>query len=129
MKILISGGTGFIGKNLIKNLLISKNIKILLITRNKKIKFNDSKITYIRNDLKFFGKQNMCSKLKFIILNNADKLTTDAQSALRRIIEEFNKKGWTLVDLKLSPNVLKLATLGLEQMKIDAIKNSYKPKG
>lgn len=52
MKILISGGTGFIGKNLIKNLLLSKNVKILLITRNKKIKFNDSKITYIRNDLK-----------------------------------------------------------------------------
>ena len=40
-------------------------------------------------------------------------------------IEEFNKKGWTLVDLKLSPNVLKMATLGLKQMKIDAIKNSY----
>ena len=43
-------------------------------------------------------------------------------------IEEFNKKGWTLVDLKLSPNVLKKATLGLKQMKIDAINNFYKPK-
>ena len=43
-------------------------------------------------------------------------------------IEEFNKKGWTLVDLKLSPNILKMATLGLKQMKKDAINNSYKPK-
>ena len=63
-------------------------------------------INYIRNDLKFFGKQNMCSKLKFIILNNADKLTTDAQSALRRIIEEFNKKTRFILTVNDSDKIL-----------------------
>ena len=51
-------------------------------------------IRFIRNELKFFAKtniQNNDGKLfKSIILFNADKLTTDAQSALRRCIEQFS---------------------------------------
>lgn len=50
-------------------------------------------IKFIREELKFFAKTNIhnCGKLiKIIILINADKLTIDAQSALRRCIELFS---------------------------------------
>jgi hypothetical protein len=51
-------------------------------------------IRFIREDLKFFAKTNVDLKdgeiFKSVILLNADKLTTDAQSALRRCIELFN---------------------------------------
>jgi DNA polymerase III delta prime subunit len=49
-------------------------------------------IKFIRDELKFFAKINVNSQLfKSIILVNAEKLTTDAQSALRRCIELFSK--------------------------------------
>ncbi len=51
-------------------------------------------IKFIREDLKFFAKTNINSPngnlFKSIILSNADKLTIDAQSALRRCIELFS---------------------------------------
>lgn len=51
-------------------------------------------IKFIREDLKFFAKTNINSNngnlFKSIILSNADKLTIDAQSALRRCIELFS---------------------------------------
>lgn len=51
-------------------------------------------IKFIREDLKFFAKTNIYSNcgdiFKSIILLNADKLTMDAQSALRRCIELFS---------------------------------------
>ena len=51
-------------------------------------------IRFIRDELKFFAKTNINCKngefFKSIILFNADKLTTDAQSALRRCIEKFS---------------------------------------
>jgi len=51
-------------------------------------------IKFIREELKFFAKTqiNFTSDIYFksIILLNADKLTIDAQSALRRCIELFN---------------------------------------
>ena len=54
----------------------------------------DGGIKFIREDIKFFSKTNInCSiknKFKSIILLNADKLTSDAQSALRRCIEIFS---------------------------------------
>ena len=50
-------------------------------------------IKFIRDELKFFSKSNINTKsgivFKSIILLNADKLTIDAQSALRRCIESF----------------------------------------
>ena len=50
-------------------------------------------IKFIRNELKFFAKKHIdfnCGKnFKTIVLLNADKLTIDAQSALRRCIELF----------------------------------------
>ena len=51
-------------------------------------------IKFIREDLKFFAKTHINFKngdfFKSIILSNADKLTIDAQSALRRCIELFS---------------------------------------
>lgn len=51
-------------------------------------------IKFIREDLKFFAKthinSNCGNKFKSIVLLNADKLTIDAQSALRRCIELFS---------------------------------------
>ena len=50
-------------------------------------------IKFIRDELKFFAKTHIDYKggnfFKIIILANADKLTIDAQSALRRSIELF----------------------------------------
>ena len=55
---------------------------------------NNTGIKFIREDLKFFAKTNINSSngnlFKSIILSNADKLTIDAQSALRRCIELFS---------------------------------------
>ena len=51
-------------------------------------------IKFIREELKFFARTNIDLKegniFKSIILLNADKLTIDAQSALRRCIELFS---------------------------------------
>ncbi len=51
-------------------------------------------IRFIRDELKFFAKTNINnyngSLFKSIILFNAGNLTTDAQSALRRCIEQFS---------------------------------------
>ena len=49
-------------------------------------------IQFIREDIKQFAKSHTFSKNKFktILLYNADRLTVDAQSALRRCIEVFS---------------------------------------
>jgi len=51
-------------------------------------------IKFIREELKFFAKSNLQSNsgvtFKTIVLVNADSLTNDAQSALRRCIELFS---------------------------------------
>ena len=69
-------------KDLIKNFVMHVNCAY-----GKGIKF-------IRDELKFFAKTNIqCNggdTFKSVILFNADNLTTDAQSALRRCIELYN---------------------------------------
>ena len=51
-------------------------------------------IRFIRDQLKFFAKRNMQNNygkiFKSIVLSNAENLTNDAQSALRRCIETFS---------------------------------------
>uniref|UniRef100_A0A6C0JDZ4 AAA+ ATPase domain-containing protein n=1 Tax=viral metagenome TaxID=1070528 RepID=A0A6C0JDZ4_9ZZZZ len=50
-------------------------------------------IKFVREELKFFSKSNITSSnitFKTVILSNADSLTIDAQSALRRCIELFS---------------------------------------
>ena len=50
-------------------------------------------IQFIREEIKQFAKSHIFSenKFKIIMLYNADRLTVDAQSALRRCIEVFSK--------------------------------------
>ena len=66
---------------------IKKNVMYVNCAHSKGIRF-------IRDELKFFAKiniQNYNGKyFKSIILFNAEKLTMDAQSALRRCIEQFS---------------------------------------
>jgi len=63
-------------------------------------------IKFIREELKLFAKTNIIStnneKFKVIVLFNGDKLTIDAQSALRRCIELFshNTRFFILVEDK-----------------------------
>lgn len=65
---------------------------------------NQGGIQFIRNELKFFGRSISINKHKTIILQNADKLTHDAQSALRRCIEIYSQttRFILLVDSKKS---------------------------
>lgn len=67
---------------------IKDNVMIVNCAHGKGIKF-------IREELKFFAKTNVHFKsgifFKIIVLINADYLTVDAQSALRRCIEQFSR--------------------------------------
>ena len=95
--IIFNGPSGS-GKSAILNEFIS------LIYDGNKEKINDfvmyvncthgKGIKFIREELKFFAKTHIHSnggdKFKSIVLFNGDKLTTDAQSALRRCIELFS---------------------------------------
>lgn len=67
--------------------MIKTNVMFVNCAHGKGIKF-------IREDLKFFAKSNIQSSsgvlFKSIVLMNADFLTIDAQSALRRCIELFS---------------------------------------
>ena len=66
---------------------VKKYVRYINCAHNKGIRF-------IRDELKFFAKMIIHHKdgniFKSIVLFNADKLTTDAQSALRRCIEQFS---------------------------------------
>ena len=95
--IIFNGPSGS-GKSTILNEFIS------LIYDGNKEKINDfvmyvncthgKGIKFIRDELKFFAKTHINSnggdKFKSIVLFNGDKLTMDAQSALRRCIELFS---------------------------------------
>jgi len=95
--IIFNGSSGS-GKSTIVNNFIS------LIYDNNKDKIKDfvmyvncahgKGIKFIRDELKFFAKTHINSNggdtFKSIVLLNGDKLTMDAQSALRRCIELFS---------------------------------------
>lgn len=95
--ILFHGPTGC-GKRSIVNEIIHKiynNDKEKIKTFVMYVNCSHGKgIKFIREELKFFAKTHINSNggnnFKSIILLNADKLTMDAQSALRRCIELFS---------------------------------------
>jgi len=68
-------------------------------------------IKFIRDELKFFAKTHINSNggdiFKSIILLNADKLTMDAQSALRRCIELFSHNTRFFIIIENKYNLLK----------------------
>ena len=67
-------------------------------------------ISFIRDELKFFAKTNIHKTgdlIKSIILLNADMLTTDAQSALRRCIEKFSHTTRFFIIIKNENGLLK----------------------
>uniref|UniRef100_A0A6C0ER54 AAA+ ATPase domain-containing protein n=1 Tax=viral metagenome TaxID=1070528 RepID=A0A6C0ER54_9ZZZZ len=68
-------------------------------------------IKFIRDELKFFAKTHINSNggdtFKSIILLNADKLTMDAQSALRRCIELFSHNTRFFIIVEDKYNLLK----------------------
>lgn len=95
--IIFHGPTGS-GKRTLVNYFIN------LIYKNKKDQIKEyvmyvdcaqgKGIKFVREELKFFAKSHInISKthiFKTIVMSNADKLTIDAQSALRRCIEVYN---------------------------------------
>lgn len=68
-------------------------------------------IKFVREDLKLFAKTHVNieseNKFKTIILSNADSLTIDAQSALRRCIEQFSHNTRFFVVVKDKCSLLK----------------------
>ena len=68
-------------------------------------------IRFIRDELKFFAKTNIqitdSILFKSIVLFNADKLTVDAQSALRRCIEQFSNNTRFFIIVENKDNLLK----------------------
>jgi len=94
--IIFNGPSGS-GKSTIVNEFISMIYDNNKITINNYVMYvncaHGKGIKFIRDDLKFFAKTHINSNggntFKSIILLNGDKLTMDAQSALRRCIELF----------------------------------------
>ena len=93
-------------------------------------------IKFIRDELKFFAKTHINSNggdiFKSIVLLNADKLTMDAQSALRRCIELFshNTRFFIIVEDKyklLKPILSRFCEIYIsEPIHDDKIINLYK---
>lgn len=108
---------------------IKSNVMFVNCAHGKGIKF-------IREDLKFFAKTNIQSNsgvmFKSIILMNADFLTIDAQSALRRCIELFshNTRFFIIVENKhklLNPILSRFCEIYVpEHMEGNAIMNLHK---
>lgn len=111
--IIFYGDNGSGKKTLLTNFLLkiystqenmNKYTMIVNCAQGKGIKF-------IREELKFFSKTqiNFTEELYFksIVLLNADKLTIDAQSALRRCIELFNHSTRFFITLEDKNKLLK----------------------
>mgnify|MGYP001272443601 CR=1 FL=1 len=93
-------------------------------------------IRFIRDELKFFAKTNLKNKniFKSIILFNASHLTIDAQSALRRCIEEYSHttRFFIVIDNKdklLQPILSRFCIMFIPSPEINGIRtNLFKHK-
>lgn len=95
--VLLCGESGSGKRTLVSSFvsMIYQDNPTLIKSRVMYVNCNHGKgIRFIREDIKFFAKsqynKSEYGNVKLIILYNADKLTTDAQSALRRCIEQFS---------------------------------------
>lgn len=95
--IIFHGASGTGKRTLVANMLsqIYKGIRRNIDTNVLRVNCAHSKgIKYIRDDIKSFARVNIQNSydvpFKSIVLYNADHLTADAQSALRRSIELFS---------------------------------------
>ena len=111
--ILFHGSSGS-GKKTIVNEFINNIYKDKEIIKQHVLWVNCAHgkgIKFIREDLKFFAKCHIHSNngdlFKSIILSNADKLTIDAQSALRRCIELFSHNTRFFIIVEDKYNLLK----------------------
>lgn len=95
--LIFHGSTGCGKRTIVHNFInnIYNNDKELI--RNYVLNVNCAHgkgIKFVREDVKFFAKTNITyesnNNFKSIVLENADSLTSDAQSALRRCIELFS---------------------------------------
>lgn len=127
--ILLYGNSGS-GKKTIINNFLKKIYKNNEDTKKYILKINCGDgmgIKLIREELKFFGKIVIeKNKLKMIILYNGDKLTCDAQCALRRCIEIYSKNTRFIVILQDKNKLLKPLISRFCEIFIPNTKNYYK---
>ena len=102
--IIFHGASGTGKKTIVHNFLckIYENDKTKMKTNIMFVNCSHGKgIKFIREELKFFAKFNIQSNngvlFKSIVLLNADYLTIDAQSALRRCIELFSNTRFFII--------------------------------
>ena len=128
--IIFHGDSGS-GKRTIVNNFINKIYSFNNLTKNNVLWVNCAHgkgIKFIREELKFFSRCHIDNKngnnFRIIVLDNAEKLTIDAQSALRRCIELFSHscRFFMIVEDKynlLKPILSRFAEIYVPQPMID----------
>jgi DNA polymerase III delta prime subunit len=111
--ILFYGNSGT-GKSTLLHYVLDKFYKSRAVIKKYVMYINCSHykgIKFIRDDLKYFAKTHISNHesnyFKSIVLFNAENLTVDAQSALRRCIEVFNHNTRFFVIVKDKEKLLK----------------------
>jgi DNA polymerase III delta prime subunit len=136
------------GKKMILKKFINEIYKDISIIEKKEYIMNvncahSKGIKFIRNELKFFAKTHMNENknnfIKSIILINAEYLTMDAQSALRRCIELFSKNTRFFIVIENKEKLLKpilsrfcdfyftRPIIGNKEMSLHNMKQLYQP--
>lgn len=126
--LLIYGDSGVGKKQIVKDFL-NKIYK----TQEEKLKYilninccEGTGIKLIREDLKFFGKKIVNNNIfKTVIFYNGDKLTIDAQCALRRSIEIYSKTTRFIIILDDKNKLLKPLVSRFCDIYIHNINNYY----